>query len=378
MAQQLWVKIGEKTFGPFSTKQLKQLAQQGKVKPAHYVSADKETWVPASSVKGLAFSAGNPADQSTPTPRTKPKEPAQESGILPSSAAASSPSESLAPMPASDLSDLFDDLPEAPSSPYQSLGTSLSGSYGMQPSMGWQSAGTMGGGAMAGGAMSMPSYGSAATATGPSAVKYKWHLGILIGVLAGLGIVIASCVLSVIVESALNNTGASGLGAFVVLLGLAAAVALIIVGVIGSSITVELEPAGYGHRCSISRRVGFIPVGTNTFTVGPTDHLLKVVKTSQMTTSHIDIIFIVILVVIILMGCLPGCLFFYFWYRAREDAGTSSKITLSLVSQSAGQITLYSQSVKDYAGTRFGDPPEVDNLQSMFQNAAIQTVMLEE
>jgi hypothetical protein len=55
MSQRFWVKVGEKTAGPFSGSQLRQFAADGKLRPDYFISNDRNRWVRASNVKGLSF-----------------------------------------------------------------------------------------------------------------------------------------------------------------------------------------------------------------------------------------------------------------------------------------------------------------------------------
>ncbi len=56
-----YVQRGEKEFGPFEDKQLKQLAENGKLKPIDVVRReDRQTGRPASEIKGLFLDANEP------------------------------------------------------------------------------------------------------------------------------------------------------------------------------------------------------------------------------------------------------------------------------------------------------------------------------
>ncbi len=58
-----YVQRGEKEFGPFEDKQLKQLAENGKLKPIDVVRRDdRQTCRPASEIKGLFPDANEPSD----------------------------------------------------------------------------------------------------------------------------------------------------------------------------------------------------------------------------------------------------------------------------------------------------------------------------
>jgi hypothetical protein len=61
---QYWVKIGEKISGPFSAGELRQMAEQGALKPSYLISRDRQRWAPAAKVKGLSF-GGASADAAT-------------------------------------------------------------------------------------------------------------------------------------------------------------------------------------------------------------------------------------------------------------------------------------------------------------------------
>lgn len=55
VGSEYWFRVGTKVLGPFSGKQLQQLAEHGLLKPFHLVSNDRHHWVRASLVRGLAF-----------------------------------------------------------------------------------------------------------------------------------------------------------------------------------------------------------------------------------------------------------------------------------------------------------------------------------
>jgi len=55
MAKKFWLRIDQRVQGPFTSKQLRQLAADGKLEPIHHVSADQERWVLAREIKGLSF-----------------------------------------------------------------------------------------------------------------------------------------------------------------------------------------------------------------------------------------------------------------------------------------------------------------------------------
>jgi hypothetical protein len=57
---QYWVRIDDKTAGPFNSNALRQLAERGTLQPSHMVSRDRVHWIRASRVKGLSFGNARP------------------------------------------------------------------------------------------------------------------------------------------------------------------------------------------------------------------------------------------------------------------------------------------------------------------------------
>jgi hypothetical protein len=53
--QKFWVKTEKGVFGPFSSQQLRDGANEGVLKPQHQVSNDRKRWVQANDVQGLTF-----------------------------------------------------------------------------------------------------------------------------------------------------------------------------------------------------------------------------------------------------------------------------------------------------------------------------------
>ncbi len=73
-----YVQRGEKEFGPFEDKQLKQLAENGKLKPIDVVRReDRQTGRPASEIKGLFPDANEPPDLPDADQRAEVPDPAQ-------------------------------------------------------------------------------------------------------------------------------------------------------------------------------------------------------------------------------------------------------------------------------------------------------------
>jgi hypothetical protein len=68
-SSQYWVKIGEKVAGPFTSGELRQMAEQGAIKPDYLISRDRQRWTHAADVKGLSF-GGAPADAITMSVRS--------------------------------------------------------------------------------------------------------------------------------------------------------------------------------------------------------------------------------------------------------------------------------------------------------------------
>ncbi|MEX2308080.1 MAG: hypothetical protein WD738_10835 [Pirellulales bacterium] len=66
---QYWVRVDEKIAGPFSSRELRQMAEQGALKPFHWISKDRERWARAALVKGLSFGGAN-ADAATMSVRS--------------------------------------------------------------------------------------------------------------------------------------------------------------------------------------------------------------------------------------------------------------------------------------------------------------------
>ncbi len=56
--KQYWIKVGrvgKKTAGPFCARQIREFAEIGVLKPAHFISNDRRHWSPAEQVCGLVF-----------------------------------------------------------------------------------------------------------------------------------------------------------------------------------------------------------------------------------------------------------------------------------------------------------------------------------
>ena len=75
MATTFFIQDTEKTFGPFTKDQVRELASRGKLKASHKISADRKHWTPADQVKGLDLSERHgeppaPAQSSTEPPVT--------------------------------------------------------------------------------------------------------------------------------------------------------------------------------------------------------------------------------------------------------------------------------------------------------------------
>lgn len=58
---QYWVKVEEKIAGPFSSRELRQMAEQRALKPTYAISKDRRRWTPAAQVKGLSFGGASAA-----------------------------------------------------------------------------------------------------------------------------------------------------------------------------------------------------------------------------------------------------------------------------------------------------------------------------
>ncbi len=55
METKYWFRMGKKIAGPFSARQLGQLAEHGMLRRNHLVSRDKRNWMPASCLRDLDF-----------------------------------------------------------------------------------------------------------------------------------------------------------------------------------------------------------------------------------------------------------------------------------------------------------------------------------
>jgi hypothetical protein len=64
-----WIKIDKKISGPFTSSELRQLAERGALKPYHCIGKDRQHWSRAIDVKGLAF-GGAAADEETLSARS--------------------------------------------------------------------------------------------------------------------------------------------------------------------------------------------------------------------------------------------------------------------------------------------------------------------
>jgi hypothetical protein len=63
MAKQFWVRNTSEVRGPFSVDDLQRLAREGKLKPGHELSPDRQRWKPAGSVGGLTFAEAVPTSR---------------------------------------------------------------------------------------------------------------------------------------------------------------------------------------------------------------------------------------------------------------------------------------------------------------------------
>ncbi len=52
---QYWVDLGGKISGPFTGGELREMAEQGGLKPQHLISKNRKHWTRAAKVKGLSF-----------------------------------------------------------------------------------------------------------------------------------------------------------------------------------------------------------------------------------------------------------------------------------------------------------------------------------
>jgi hypothetical protein len=68
-SSQYWVKIDEKISGPFSSAELRQMAERGSIKPNYLIGRDRQKWIRAADVKGLSF-GGARADARTMSVRS--------------------------------------------------------------------------------------------------------------------------------------------------------------------------------------------------------------------------------------------------------------------------------------------------------------------
>jgi hypothetical protein len=68
-SSQYWVKIDEKISGPFSSSELRQMAERGAIKPDYLIGRDRQKWTRAADVKGLSF-GGARADARTMSVRS--------------------------------------------------------------------------------------------------------------------------------------------------------------------------------------------------------------------------------------------------------------------------------------------------------------------
>lgn len=55
METQYWFRTSKKIAGPFSARQLGQLAEHGLLRPTHLISRDRRNWTPASCLRDLVF-----------------------------------------------------------------------------------------------------------------------------------------------------------------------------------------------------------------------------------------------------------------------------------------------------------------------------------
>lgn len=60
MSQQIFVQTGENITGPYTSKEIREMASNGSLQPSDLISFDQQHWGEASSLKGLSFSS-NPS-----------------------------------------------------------------------------------------------------------------------------------------------------------------------------------------------------------------------------------------------------------------------------------------------------------------------------
>jgi hypothetical protein len=69
---QYWIRIDKKVSGPFTSSELRQMAERGALKPYHYIGKDRQRWTRAIDVRGLVF-GGAAADEETLSARSAVK-----------------------------------------------------------------------------------------------------------------------------------------------------------------------------------------------------------------------------------------------------------------------------------------------------------------
>ena len=57
---QYWVKVGDGVGGPYSSREIRRMAEAGAIKPADLISRDRHHWLPAAKVKNISFGGGRP------------------------------------------------------------------------------------------------------------------------------------------------------------------------------------------------------------------------------------------------------------------------------------------------------------------------------
>lgn len=359
MAQQFWVRINGRTQGPFSSGQLKKFAAQGKLKPQHEVSTDRQRWAPVSAVKGL----------SAPAPAAPADDMFQDVWESPPRAD-EWPVGDAAPLASSDLWDELPDGATAAAAP----ATATPGGNPASPSLpaGYGAAG--------------PAADSVAPAPGSTeSMAFSWPAGVGIGVSIGVVLLVCGCTLTAIVAAA---AGESALGVALVLAvgfgGLIAAGAVFACSGYGSSTTIALTANGPGRAtCTVTRRLAFLPVHSEEFLVTSSDTLYKQIQeggTFLLVPTTADIFMLLFILLMCAIGLIPGLIFWAMWWNSRNDAQHCyCDVALTIKAQNRGNfLRLWKQRVREYRATRFGDPTELEKLMKMFARYAGPKLVVQE
>jgi hypothetical protein len=188
----------------------------------------------------------------------------------------------------------------------------------------------------------------------------RWPTGVVIGGAVSFVLLITGCVLM------------SAAGVVIGMTGLAMALAAFICSAVGSKINITLSVAEAGQtNCNVTRHIAFLPIHSEGFCFTSNDTLHKRVcdrPSVSFSPAVGDIILLVLTVPLCVSGVIPAIVAWVVWWNVRDrEPHTYTDVTLTLIAYDRGRpVQLWNEKVKDYRGTRFGDPAELDKLIKMF------------